>query len=196
MHDTAKQPLTAVPGDAALHMTLESLGLEPDRLDFYQLLLSCTGEEAAEEKRRHALHFRMQGYGRASFIASLEALPAPLLRFPLWRTELERLPGALPRDALLASVHGELGQPPGSFLQTVGWKTAQADIWQSLLALALSQAHPADAALMRQLTDVLRVGYFLRLLDGRLGTLAGQAECRAALVAQLVLPQAIVGAPR
>lgn len=193
MHDISTQ--SAVPGDPALlnYMTLESLGLEPDRLDFYQLLLSCTGEDAAGERRRHAMHFRMDGYARASFIASLEALPAPLLRFPLWRAELALLPGELPRDALLAKVHGELAQPPGTFLASSAWTTAQDDIWQSLLALALTQAHLADVALMQQLTDVLRVGYFLRLLDGRLGSLA---DPRAALAAQLVLPQAVAGLPR
>lgn len=195
MHDTSKQP--TAPGDLALrnYMTLESLGLERDRLDFYQLLLSCKGAEMAGEKIRHALHFRMGGCGRASFIGSLDALPAPLLRFPLWRTELELLPGELPYDALLASVQDQLGQPPGAFLNAAGWKTAQADIWQSVLALALTQGNLADAALMQQLTQVLRVGYFLRLLDGGLGGLAGQAERRAVLAAQLVLPD-VVAPPR
>lgn len=197
MHDTSKPQDAAVPGDPALlgYMTLERLGLDPAGLDFYQLLLSCTGEDAAGEKRRHAVHFRLAGYGRASFIGSLAALPAPLLRFPLWRTELERVPGELPRDALLDCVHGQLGQPPGAFLASPGWKMAQADIWQSLLALALSSGQLADAALMAQLTDVLRVGYFLRLLDGSLCSLALHAERRAALTARLVWPDVAAPGP-
>lgn len=193
MHGTSQQQQPAARGDLAplKYMTLGSLGLEADTLDFYQLLLACTGEDAGGEKIRHALHFRMDGYGRASFIGRLDALPAPLPHFPLWRTELEILPGELPPDALLDSVRGQLGQPPGTFLSSVGWKTAQADVWQSLLALALAPAQLADAALTAQLTDVLRVGHFLRLLDGRPGSLAGYAECRAALAAQLVLPDVV-----
>ena len=196
MHDTSKQQQASAPDDLALrnYMTLESLGLAPDRLDFYHLLLSCTGTEMVGEKIRHAMHFRMGGYARASFIGSLEALPAPLLRFPLWCTELELLPGELPYDALLASVQDLLDQPPDAFLNNAGWKTAQADIWQSVLALALTQGNLADAALMQQWTQVLRVGYFLRLLDGSMGSLAGQAERRAVLAAQLVLPDVV--APR
>lgn len=198
MHETSRQQQSTGAGDLPRFscMTVQSLGLEPDSLDFYQLLLACTGEDAAEEKLRHVLQFRMSGYARASFIGSLAALPAPLLRFPLWRTELELLPGEVPRVALLASVHGELGQSPGNFLASAAWKTAQADIWQSVLALAWTQAHLADAALMLQLTDVLRVGYFLRLLDAGACSLASDARRRAVLAAQLVLPEVVVAPPR
>lgn len=190
MHDTPKQQQ-----ELNIHthyMTLDSLGLEPASLDFYQLLLSCTGENAAEEKIRHAMHFRMDGYARASFIGRLDALPAPLLRFPLWRTELELLPGELSRDTLLASVQGQLGQRPGTFLHAAGWKLAQADVWQSLLALAWTGSALVDAALQQQLTDVLRVGYFLRALDGGSYSLAGHAERRRLLAAQLVWPDALL----
>ena len=72
---------------------------------------------------------------------------------------------------------------------------ARADIWQSLLALALSSGQLADAALMAQLTDVLRVGYFLRLLDGNRCSLALHAERRAALTARLVWPDVAVPGP-
>lgn len=190
MHDTPGQQ--QVLNIQTHYMTLDSLGLEPGKLDFYQLLLSCTGENAAGEKIRHAMHFRMDGCARASFIGRLDALPAPLLRFPLWRTELEHLPGELSRDTLLASVQGQLGQRPGTFLMSVGWKTAQADVWQSLLALALTQNQLADAALQQQLTDVLRVGYFLRTLDGGAYSLTSHAERRRVLAAQLVWPDVLM----
>jgi hypothetical protein len=195
MHETsAPQPHEATPGHVALRfMTMASLGLEPERLDFYQLLLSCTGKDAAQEKIRHALRFCMEGYGRASFIASLDALPAPLLQFPLWRIELEALPGEQARASLLDSVQCMLGQAPAAFLASAGWKGAQADVWQSLLALALTQAdHLSGAALSLQLTDVLRIGHFLRLLDSGATSLEASATRRAALTAQLVLPDAVM----
>lgn len=198
MHDTSTQlPQESASGPPPWrYLTLESLGLEAASLDFYQLLLSCTGEDAAAQMHRHAMHFRMNGCGRASFVARLDALPAPLARFPLWRTELEGLPGDLPAASLLERVQGALGQPLHAFLASPGWKTAQADIWQSLLALTLTSGQLAEAALMLQLTDVLRVGHFLRVLDGGLCSLAGHAERRAVLGALLVLPEGLAPLPR
>ncbi len=88
MHETSTPQLDAAPGRFDdRYISLNSLGLEPEQLDFYQLLLACAGEEGASV--RQALRFRVAGCGRASFIGSLDALPAPLATFPLWRAELE-----------------------------------------------------------------------------------------------------------
>lgn len=197
MHDIALPPPAATPEGVALrYMTLASLGLEPGRLDFYQLLLSCKGEGALREREEHARRFLQDGYGRARFIARLDALPAPLLRFPLWRTELEALPGELAQAALLDCVQAGLGQPAGAFLDAPGWQSAQADVWQSLLALALTGADQlADAALAAQLTDVLRVGYFLRTLEGGAHRLAGHGARRTVLAAQLAWPDELAPLP-
>lgn len=194
MHDTSTQPHgDAMPAQFDYRfISLNSLGLDPAQLDFYQLLLSCAGEAGAEERLRHGVRFRMEGYGRASFIGCLDALPAPLATFPLWRAELEGWPGEMAREDLLARTEGALGQPAGAFLSSVGWRLARADIWQSLLALGWTPAHPADAALAAQLTQVLRVGHFLRVLDGDHASLAGHGERRAVLAAQLVLPDGLM----
>lgn len=194
MQDTSMQPHgDAMPGTFNdRFISLCSLGLEPAQLDFYQLLLSCQGEDHAEEKMRQVLRFRMDGYGRASFIGRLDALPAPLATFPLWRAELECWPGQLAREDLLARASAALGQPAGAFLASAGWRLALPDIWQSLLALAWTQAgHPADAALAAQLTEVLRVGHFLQVLAGQRASLASQGERRAVLAAQLALPDMV-----
>lgn len=194
MHATSTPQPARAPGDLALlgYMTIDSLGMDVARLDFYQLLLSCTGEDAAQERMRHALHFRMHGCARASFIGNLDALPQLLARFPLWRMELDALPGEWPRAALQQHVLGPLGQPLDSFLASPGWKTAQDDVWQSVLALALTPGPLADAALIVQLTEVLRVGYFLRLLDSGRCALRLPAERRAVLAAQLLLPEELL----
>ncbi|APA67883.1 hypothetical protein [Janthinobacterium sp. 1_2014MBL_MicDiv] len=194
MQDTSTQPSGAAmpaPFDYRF-ISLASLGLEPAQLDFYQLLLSCAGEDHAEEKMRQVLRFRMDGYGRASFIGRLDALPAPLASFPQWRAELEGWLGELAREDLLARAGVLLGQPAGAFLASAGWRQALPDVWQSLLALAWTQAgNPADAALAAPLTEVLRVGHFLHVLAGDRASLASQGQRRAALAAQLVLPDMV-----
>lgn len=97
MHETSTPQLDAAPGRFDdRYISLNSLGLEPEQLDFYQLLLACAGEEGASV--RQALRFRVAGCGRASFIGSLDALPAPLATFPLWRAELEGWPGGRARN--------------------------------------------------------------------------------------------------
>ena len=188
MHETFTPPRDAAPGRFDdCYISLNSLGLEPEQLDFYQLLLACAGEE--REGARQVLRFRVAGCGRASFIGSLDALPAPLATFPLWRAELESWPGELAREQLLARTSASLGQPAGVFLASPAWRLALPDIWQSLLALAWTAAdHAADAALTAQLTDVLRVGHFLQTLEGRRASLAGHGARRAVLGAQLLWP--------
>ena len=191
MHETSTPQLDAAPGRFDdRYISLNSLGLEPAQLDFYQLLLACAGEEG--EGVRQALRFRVAGCGRASFIGSLDALPAPLATFPLWRAELEGWPGELAREELLARTSASLGQPAGAFLASPAWRLALPDIWQSLLALAWTGAdHAADAALTAQLTDVLRVGHFLQILEGRRASLAGHGARRAVLGAQLLWPEGL-----
>ena len=191
MHETSTPPPDAAPGQFDdRYISLNSLGLEPAQLDFYQLLLACAGEEG--EGVRQALRFRVAGYGRASFIGSLDALPAPLATFPLWRAELESWPGELAREELLARTSASLGQPAAAFLASPAWRLALPDIWQSLLALAWTGAdHAADAALASQLTDVLRVGHFLQSLEGRRSSLAGHGARRAVLGAQLLWPDGL-----
>ena len=191
MHDTSTQPHGAVrPGQFDYrYISLKSLDLDPEQLDFYQLL-ACTGRVDAEESLRQVVRFRTHGHGKSSFIGSLDALPAPLVAFPLWRAELEGWPGELAREDLLARASAPLGQPVGVFLASPGWRMALSDIWQSLLALGWTQTgHPADAALAAQLTDVLRVGHFLHTLEGNRTSLAGQGARCDVLGAQLVLPE-------
>lgn len=194
MHAIATPPPGAAgPGQFDYrYISLQSLGLVPAQLDFYQLLLAYTGADAAEESLRQVVRFRIAGCGRASFIGSLDALPAPLATFPLWRAELESWPGELAREQLLARTSAALGQAVGAFLASPAWRMALPDIWQSLLALAWTGAGEAgDAALVVQLTDVLRVGHFLQTLDGNRNSLAGHGVRRAVLGAQLVLPEGL-----
>ncbi|MGK5056195.1 hypothetical protein ACQ4WY_04540 [Janthinobacterium sp. LB2P49] len=196
MHDTSTQPHGAArPGQLDYrYISLKSLELDPEQLDFHQLL-ACTGD--AEESLRQVVRFRTDGYGKTSFIGSLHALPAPLATFPLWRAELEGWPGELAREDLLARASAPLGQPVGVFLASPGWRMALPDIWQSLLALAWTRAgSPADAALVAHLTDVLRVGHFLQMLEGNRTSLAGHGARRDVLGAQLVLPEGVLVPPR
>jgi hypothetical protein len=190
MHDTARWPQET---DAQQrYMTLDRLGLEPERLDFYRQLLACTDADDSHDRQRLVLRFREEGCGRARFIADPAALPAVLAAFAPWRAALQAMPGEMTGDVLLARVHLQLGQPLDAFLASASWRTAQADIWQSAVALLVMRlAMPGDEALLARLTDVLRVGYFLAALDGGAGSLAEQRGRNAWLDATLVLPQEV-----
>ncbi|MDO8034053.1 hypothetical protein O3297_11575 [Janthinobacterium sp. SUN128] len=199
MHDTSTQPRGAArPGQFDdRYISLKSLGLDPEQLDFYQLLLACRAKGEAGESLRQVARFRTDGYGKSRFISSLDALPAPLATFPLWRAELDGWPGELAREDLLARACVALEQPVGVFLASTGWRTALPDIWQTLLALGWRQAgSPADAALAAQLTDVLRVGHFLQVLEGDRASLAGHGARCDVLGAQLLLPEEGMPLPR
>ena len=199
MHDTPTQPHGAARPDQSdyRYISLNSLGLDPEQLDFYQLLLACRARGEAEESLRQVTRFRMDGYGKARFIGSLDALPAPLATFPLWRAELEGWRGELAREELLARASGRLGQPVGAFLAFAGWRAALPDIWQTLLVLGWRQAgSPADAALAAQLTDVLRVVHFLQVLEGNRAKLDAHGARRDVLGAHLLWPAEGMPLPR
>ena len=191
MHDTSKWPQET--DIQSRYMTMDRLGLVPEQLDFYQQLLSCTDADGSQDRQRLALRYREEGCGRARFIADPAALPLPMAGCVAWRVTLQAMPGEMSRDALLAHVHLQLGQSLDTFLASAGWRTAQADIWQSALALLVMHVPlPGDEALLVRLTDVLRVGYFLAALAGGAGGLADHDGRKALLGAMLVPPQEIV----
>ncbi|HYD80322.1 MAG TPA: hypothetical protein VEC06_10975 [Paucimonas sp.] len=176
-------------------VSLESLGLAPGQLDFYNQLAAETGAGAATAKQADAASFIQHGYQQAKFVAALSDLPSPIDEFPAWRAALERIPGTIPEDELIEMATFFLGQPPGSFLDGSVWNTAQADVWQSLFALALA-GQPDDARLAVQLTDVLRVGHFLQLLvAGRHDDLGEHAARRIVLGARPIFPDAVAAYP-
>ncbi|MFS2135368.1 hypothetical protein [Duganella sp. Dugasp56] len=140
---------------------------EPSSWTFYQQLAAIQGSDAtaAAAKRLAAQKFRKDGCPGSTFIAALSELSSTVRQFPLWRLEVELLTGPQYAGDLQAAARACLDQPPADFLAGSEWQTAQAQIWQTLFALALAGA-AADAPLCAGLIDVLRFGHYLQLLAG------------------------------
>lgn len=158
----------------------------PQQLRLYQVLAACTGPDAAAEKRAAAAAFM----GTPAFVSALGELPVPISGLPQLRLEFEAIAGELPLSELILRAELYLRQTLDEFLHGPPWISAQAQVWQSLFALALSGSAPQRRN-ATGLVELVRMAHVLELLRQREAALCLQPSRREALGCIAVMPDAV-----